>query len=162
MQTFPIDFDHDGVPTVARALGRGRPSAVGRFVSEIVVDPVDVMAVRPGTHVGRERFETPMPLVAHLDAASPVVLEGRVAGVIGSFFDRSPDSVDGVGWDAPSRVAGSAVRPVHSHHASELDAFGGEPSMHPVSAASHHLRQREETRSRLVQLHHLGGSHGRQ
>lgn len=70
------------------------PSAIGRFVVSIIVDSIELVAVRTWTHVGVEFVEV-FPAPANFNFSSTVAFIGWVGWIKAALFHRFPRMIGG-------------------------------------------------------------------
>ena len=89
------NFVKNIISSISALLHRGRPTAVFRAVTAVVLLPVDrqIIAVAVGKRPVSERFKAFPPRVAHCDPASSVVRIIVIFIEITAVFHANPDAV---------------------------------------------------------------------
>jgi hypothetical protein len=109
--------------TITNLFSGGCPSAIGRFVISVIVDPIDRMLFRWWfAHIGKKGFKTAAPSVAHLDSTASVSMEKISFGVIAPHDDSAPCDIN---FSSALAMCSRTIPKQLSFAASAIGAFSG-------------------------------------
>jgi hypothetical protein len=149
------------------------PAAIAGGIRSVVVDAIECSSLGPRPHVGQEAREAASPRVAHGDAATAVVDERFITGVVTPIFSGRPSHVLGrargtvraplsAGYLA-AQAAAASCRSVHqagADHVARLTAVAStEPSWMPIvdtpSSLTHDQQPAEAPADQIAERRHV-------